>query len=212
MNGTHDADQAGSADEGGELDPQQAAVLLEQTAIRARRQFEPSPVEAVAAVVGAGVFLLGYGAAWWSMRDQHVYTGPAGWSVAALPRRELRDRLRRVRTHGAAHRPRGGDDRVRGVPREVAGTLPRHVIMLIDAVSTFFGPKGAWGLTGLGCCTALLVYAGVKEAWLRRHVPHRRHIDPPGTHRAGDLHRHPARPARRTMTTTHAAAGQPHDG
>jgi hypothetical protein len=42
--------------------------------------------------------------------------------------------------------------------------------MLITATSTFFGPKGAWGLTGLGCCIALLVYAWVKTVWLRRPV------------------------------------------
>ncbi len=35
-------------------------------------------------VVGAGVFLFGYGAVWWSMHDQHVYSGPAGWSLALL--------------------------------------------------------------------------------------------------------------------------------
>ncbi|MGH7765080.1 MAG: hypothetical protein ACREOM_11775 [Candidatus Dormibacteraceae bacterium] len=32
-------------------------------------------------------------------------------------------------------------------------------IIAIASVSTFFGPLGAWGLTGLGCCLALLVYA-----------------------------------------------------
>ncbi|MGH7765079.1 MAG: hypothetical protein ACREOM_11770, partial [Candidatus Dormibacteraceae bacterium] len=44
--------------------------------------FDPRP--ALGAVVGAGVFLFGYGAVWWSMRDQGVYTGPAGWSLAVL--------------------------------------------------------------------------------------------------------------------------------
>ena len=32
-------------------------------------------------------------------------------------------------------------------------------IIGVAAVSTFFGPSGAWGLTGLGCCIVLLVYA-----------------------------------------------------
>ena len=44
------------------------------------------------------------------------------------------------------------------------------VIMLIAAGSTFFGPKGAWGLTGLGCAVALLLYAAVLAATLRRPV------------------------------------------
>jgi hypothetical protein len=41
-------------------------------------------------------------------------------------------------------------------------------IIAVAAVSTFFGPKGAWGFTGLGCCIALLVYAAALTVWLRR--------------------------------------------
>ena len=85
MNGTHDTDRTGivdDADDGSDLDPRQAAALIEQTAIHARRQFDTA--SPVAAVIGAGVFLFGYGAVWWSIRDQHVYTGPAGWSIAVL--------------------------------------------------------------------------------------------------------------------------------
>jgi hypothetical protein len=44
-------------------------------------------------------------------------------------------------------------------------------IMLIAAVSTFFGPAGAWGLTGIGCAAALLVYATVLTVRMRRVVP-----------------------------------------
>jgi hypothetical protein len=44
------------------------------------------------------------------------------------------------------------------------------VIILIAAGSTFFVPKGAWGLTGLGCAIALLLYAAVLRTWLRRPV------------------------------------------
>ena len=35
-------------------------------------------------MLGAAVFLLGYGAVWCSMRDQHPYTGPGGWAIAVL--------------------------------------------------------------------------------------------------------------------------------
>jgi hypothetical protein len=66
----------------GALDPRRAAELIEQTTIRARREFETS--SPITAGLGAGVFLFGYGAVWWSMRDQLVYTGPAGWAVAVL--------------------------------------------------------------------------------------------------------------------------------
>lgn len=41
-------------------------------------------------------------------------------------------------------------------------------IIGVASVSTFFGPQGAWGLTGLGCCVALLVYAGAIVVRQRR--------------------------------------------
>src|SRR6202140_2943686 len=83
MNGAGEINEAASTAEAGGLDPREAARILEQTKKQARRQFDPQ--SALAAVVGAGVFLFGYGAVWWSMRDQHVYTtGPALWSLAVL--------------------------------------------------------------------------------------------------------------------------------
>jgi hypothetical protein len=41
-------------------------------------------------------------------------------------------------------------------------------IIAVASVSTFFGPLGAWGLTGLGCCLVLLAYAGVLVVQQRR--------------------------------------------
>jgi hypothetical protein len=219
MNGTHGTDQADISDDGG-LDPHQAAALIEQTASNARRQFAPSPI---AAVLGAGVFLLGYGAVWWSMHDQHAYTGPAGWSIAVLygliaisgiigrgllqratagiggrARRQLQAQGAAVVAAGVAAWTVQGALRYLGVSFEIVygvygPTVPlialaaattgfaaarakwtefvlAVVIMLIAAGSTFFGPKGAWGLTGLGCAIALLVYAAVSTSGLRRPV------------------------------------------
>jgi hypothetical protein len=220
MNGTHDTDRAG-IDDGGTLDPRQAAELIEQTAIRARREFETS--SPIAAGLGAGVFLFGYGAVWWSMGDQHVYTGPAGWAIAVLygliaisaivssrllhrPTAGVGGRARRqMQAQGAAVAVAGiaawtvqGALRSLGVSFEIVygvygptvplialaaastgfaasrGKWPElclaMAIMLIAAGSTFFGPKGAWGLTGLGCAIALLVYAAFLTVWLRRPV------------------------------------------
>jgi hypothetical protein len=82
MNETPETDETAMDDQDGVLDPREAALILEQTAMTARRQFEPSSPLGV--VLGAGVFLFGYGAVWFSMRDQHVYKGPAGWSIAVL--------------------------------------------------------------------------------------------------------------------------------
>lgn len=217
MNETHDTETAGSDD--GALDPRQAAELIEQTAIRARREFETS--SPIVAGLGAGIFLFGYGAVWWSMRDQHVYTGPAGWAlivlyglilIAGLVARTLLPRpsagvggraRRQALAAGAAVAAAGiaawtvqGALRYLGVGFEIVygvygPTVPlialaaastgfaasrekwpelclAIAIMLIAAGSTFFGPAGAWGLTGLGSAIALLVYAAVLTVRLRR--------------------------------------------
>jgi hypothetical protein len=73
MNGTRDAEDA-STDDGGALDPREAARLLEQTSREARRQFSLAP-PLVTAVIGL-VILAAYGALWLSVRGQHPYSGP----------------------------------------------------------------------------------------------------------------------------------------
>jgi hypothetical protein len=219
MNGAHDTDEAATVDEGGELDPREAALIVEQTAIQARRQFEPS--SPLAAVLGAGVFLFGYGAVWWSMRDQHVYKGPAGWSLAMLyglivvagvvgsrvsrrartgvsgrARRQLQAQAAAVWAAGIGAWVVEGALRYLGVSFKIVygvygPTVPlialaaagagyaaaqekwpelgvAIAIIAVASGSTFFGPLGAWGLTGLGCCIALLAYAAVLTVWLRR--------------------------------------------
>ena len=211
MNVIGDASQA-AADEGADLDPSEAARILEQATRQARRQFDP--VSPLAAAAGAGAFLFGYGAVWWSMRDQQVYTtGPALWSLAVLygflavsgivagvvSRRAtagVSGRARRQElAQGAAVAAAGigawviqGALRYRGVSFEIVygiygPTVPLIAlaaaaaginairenwlqlgvcigIIAVASVSTFFGPLGAWGLTGLGCCLVLLAYAG----------------------------------------------------
>jgi hypothetical protein len=221
MNVTGDTNQVESAGEGVSLDPREAAKILEQTKRQARRQFDPQPP--VAVVVGAaGVFLLGYGAVWWSMRDQHVYTtGPALWSLAVLygliavsaivgsvvfnrAKSGVSGRAKRQQqAQAAAFAAAGigawvvqGALRYRGVSFEIVygvygPTVPLIALVAVAAginamreswlqlgvcigiiavtsVSTFFGPLGAWGLTGLGCCLVLLAYAGVLVVQQRR--------------------------------------------
>jgi hypothetical protein len=74
MNDTRDLKQAATADNGGALDPREAARLLEQTSREARRQFDPAP-PLLTALMGA-VILVAYGALWLSVLGQHPYTGP----------------------------------------------------------------------------------------------------------------------------------------
>jgi hypothetical protein len=219
MNSMADSNEAASTGEVAGLDPREAAKILEQTKRQARRQFDPQ--SAVAAVVGAGVFLFGYGAVWWSMHDQHVYSGPAGWSLAVLygliavsgivggvalsranagvsgrARRQRQAQAAAVAAAGVGAWVIEGALRYRGVSFEIVygvygPTVPLIAmaaaaaginamreswlqlglciaIIAVASVSTFFGPLGAWGLTGLGCCLVLLVYAAALVVQQRR--------------------------------------------
>ena len=82
MNAEGDARETGRADEGGELDPREAAALLEQTRRRAQRQFDIRPP--LLMLIGAAVVLVAYGGVWWSVRGQHPYSGPSGTALAVL--------------------------------------------------------------------------------------------------------------------------------
>jgi len=219
MNGTRDADETDTTNDDGDLDPREAAMLVEQTTRAARREFAPE--RPLVAVLGAGVFLFGYGAVWWSMRDQHVYTGPAGWSIAVLyglivvsavvssrvlkhastgitgrARRQMQMQAAAVVAAGVGAWTFQGALRYLGVSFKIvygvygptvplialaaaaAGiaamreNLPQLclciAIIVIASVSAFFGPLGAWGLTGLGCCLALLGYAAALVVSQRR--------------------------------------------
>jgi len=212
MNETRDNQSPGALDDQGELDPREAARLVEQTSRQARRAFDPS--SPLASVVGAGVFLIGYGAVWWSIRDQATYAGPAGWSVAVLygviavgaivagtmgrratsgvrgrARRQMQGQAVAVWAAGIGAWVVEGALRYLDVPNKIVygvygPTVPLIAlagaaagiaamrerwpeltlcvtIIAVASVSTFFGPPGAWGLTGLGCAMALLVYAVV---------------------------------------------------
>ena len=75
MNTTRDTHHTETADGDGELDPREAASLLEQTQWRARRQLSrhaPLPL-----VIGAAIVLGCYGSIWLSVRGQHPYVGPS---------------------------------------------------------------------------------------------------------------------------------------
>ena len=70
------------ADDGGELDPREAATLLEQTTRRAEREFELQPP--ILLLAAAVTVLIAYGAVWLSVRHQHPYSGPTGTALAVL--------------------------------------------------------------------------------------------------------------------------------
>lgn len=82
MNGRDDTDETAAVDEGGELDPREAAALLEQATRRAQRQFDIRPPLLI--LTAAVVVLIAYGAVWLSVRGQHPYSGPSGTALAEL--------------------------------------------------------------------------------------------------------------------------------
>jgi hypothetical protein len=219
MNMVGDTNQIGAAGEGAGLDPREAARILEQAKRQARRQFDP--VSPLAALAGAGAFLVGYGAVWWSMRDQQVYTGPALWSLAVFygamavggivagvvssranagvsgrARRQQQAQTAAIAAAGIGAWVIQGALRYRGVSFEIVygvygPTVPLIAlvaaaaginamrenwlqlgacigIIAVTSVSVFFGPLGAWGLTGLGCCLVLLAYAAALVVQQRR--------------------------------------------
>jgi hypothetical protein len=82
MNGTHDIHDSAPADEGGGLDPREAATLLEQTRREAQRKFDlTSPL---LSLLGAAVALVALGAVWLSVRGQHPYKGPTAPGLVVM--------------------------------------------------------------------------------------------------------------------------------
>jgi hypothetical protein len=82
MNQEHEQSNSPTSDEGGVLDPQEAVALLEETKSRAQRQFDVWPPFLL--LIGAAIFLLAFGSAWWSVRGQHPYVGPSGGALAVM--------------------------------------------------------------------------------------------------------------------------------
>jgi hypothetical protein len=82
MDEPHQTDDAATGDED-ELDPEQAAQLIEQTSREAKRQFGywQSPW---ATLAGAAIWLAIYGTLWLSVRGQHPYKGPTGWALLTI--------------------------------------------------------------------------------------------------------------------------------
>jgi len=82
MDEPHQTDDT-AADDEGELDPEQAARLIEETSREAKRQFGywQSPWYTLAA---AAIWLAIYGTLWLSVRGQHPYKGPTGWALLTI--------------------------------------------------------------------------------------------------------------------------------
>lgn len=67
-----------TADNGGDFDPRQAADLLDQVTVQARRGF--TPFTPALLVFRAALVLVVFGGCWLSVRGQRPYSGPTGSS------------------------------------------------------------------------------------------------------------------------------------
>lgn len=81
MQGTHDSHETTLPNDD-ELDPREAARLLDQAERDAKRQFNLSPPWTTTGV--GGVILVAYGALWFTTRDQNPYSGPSLSAVALV--------------------------------------------------------------------------------------------------------------------------------
>jgi hypothetical protein len=82
MNERDDTSETVTAVEGGELEPREAASLLEETTRQAEHEFDIRPP--LLMLTGAVVVLIAYGSVWLSVRGQHPYSGPSGTALAVL--------------------------------------------------------------------------------------------------------------------------------
>lgn len=64
------------------LDALDAVAILHETRVRAQRQLDASPPFLL--LIGAVVFLVAFGAVWWSVRTQSPYLGPSGGALAVM--------------------------------------------------------------------------------------------------------------------------------
>jgi hypothetical protein len=78
----HTPDATATAGNGGNLDPQLAAALLDQTTQQARRRLAPSPPWLLA--IRAVAVLAVCGTVWLSVRGQHPYHGPTAVVIPVL--------------------------------------------------------------------------------------------------------------------------------
>ena len=83
MHGTDDSQPTTLPNDQDELDPREAARLLDQAERDARRQFNLSSPPLIATVMG-GVVLVAYGALWLSTREQDPYSGPSISAVVLI--------------------------------------------------------------------------------------------------------------------------------
>ncbi len=82
MMGTRNTDDIATSDDGGGLDPREAARLLEQTRREAKRRFDMrSPL---LSLLGAAVVLCAFGALWLSVRGQRPYKGPTAAGLLVM--------------------------------------------------------------------------------------------------------------------------------
>jgi hypothetical protein len=151
--------ETAAAESDGEFEPREAASLLSQATLRARRQFEPDPPWLL--TVRAVLALVAYGAVWLSVRGQHPYAHP---TAVVIPVGVGIGIVNVVATVAAAKRASAG---ISGRLRRRAGDIELMAavwvgVFVVMALLAGAGVRDAI-VYGLYPATAPLIVAGV--AW-----------------------------------------------
>ncbi|HZC74572.1 MAG TPA: hypothetical protein VE220_01260, partial [Gaiellaceae bacterium] len=145
--------------------------------MHAERTFDARPTFLI---VGAAItVLVAYGAVWFSVRDQHPYSGPSGTALAVLYGTLAAWAVLNFVVDGRA---------LVAAPAARGHHLRDDLDLAVAAVAlgsfaAFAGPAAVWGVIAVGPCALLLQ---------RTDLPHQRRHHPRRARRARELHRRAA--------------------
>ncbi len=151
------------------LDPRTAAALIEQAQAHARDELAIKQPRLYAAWGAA--WLVGLGAMWLSVRGQHPYRDPAGWSVAILAALIVAAIAVTIITTSQATRGIGGASVRQGVMYGLAWPAGFAALFVIEGALSHAGANGkvmgVIGATGPLLVTGL-IYVVAAAIWLDR--------------------------------------------
>jgi hypothetical protein len=149
------------------LDPRTAAALIKQAQDHARGELAIKQPRLYAAWGAA--WLIGLGAMWLSVRGQHPYRGPAGWSVAILAAAIVAAVAVTMTTVNQATRGIGGGSARQGIIYGLSWPAGYAALFLIEGALSHAGASGVV-LGVIGAVGPLLVtgliYAVAAAIWL----------------------------------------------
>jgi len=150
---THDHTHEAVPDNGGDLDPREAAALLDRTTRWAERQLDLHPP--LLMLAASLVVLIAYGAIWLSVRGQHPYTGPSLGALGVL--------YATIAAFGVLVAVVAAAYEAAKENWEWSGFACAAVVLA--CAGAFTGPETVWAVMGVGLA-ALLLARTASRIWL----------------------------------------------